>query len=95
MLLVATAAALVWTNVDAASYERVLRTRLALKSGQASVRHDLHYSLSSGLMTVLFFVVGLEARREFDLGELRERRRRLLPLFAGLGGIVMRSSSRR
>src|SRR5207244_46783 len=31
-------------------------------------------------------VVGLEARREFDLGELRERRRRLLPLLAGIGG---------
>src|SRR5205814_7726270 len=33
-----------------------------------------------------FFVVGLEARREFDLGELRERRRFALPLVAGLGG---------
>jgi Na+/H+ antiporter NhaA len=37
-------------------------------------------------MTLFFFVVGLEARREFDLGELRERRRILLPLLAGLGG---------
>ena len=43
----------------------------------------------SGLMALFFFVVGLEARREFDLGELRERRRLLLPLLAGLGGIVV------
>jgi hypothetical protein len=52
MLLLATAAALVWTNVDAASYERVWRTRLALAIGHAGVSHDLHYWLSSGLMTL-------------------------------------------
>ena len=40
-------------------------------------------------MTLFFFVVGLEARREFDLGELRERRRLLMPVFAGLGGIIV------
>ena len=40
-------------------------------------------------MTFFFFVVGLEARREFDLGELRERRRVALPLLAGLGGMVV------
>jgi Na+/H+ antiporter NhaA/predicted DsbA family dithiol-disulfide isomerase len=37
-------------------------------------------------MTFFFFVVGLEARREFDLGELRERRRFALPLLAGTAG---------
>src|SRR5262245_10191737 len=89
MLLLATAAALVWANVDAASYERVWRTRFALAIGHAAVSHDLHYWLSSGLMSLFFFVVGLEARREFDLGELRERRRLLLPLLAGLGGSVV------
>ena len=40
-------------------------------------------------MTFFFFVVGLEARREFDMGELRERRRFAIPLFAGLGGMVV------
>ena len=40
-------------------------------------------------MTLFFFVVGLEARREFDLGELRERRRLALPLLAGLGGMAV------
>ncbi len=37
-------------------------------------------------MTIFFFVVGLEAMRELDLGELRERRRFALPLLAGLSG---------
>jgi Na+/H+ antiporter NhaA len=45
--------------------------------------------VNSGLMTLFFFVIGLEARREFDLGELRQRRRVALPLAAGLGGMVV------
>jgi Na+/H+ antiporter NhaA len=45
--------------------------------------------VNSGLMTFFFFVVGLEARREFDLGELRERRRFALPLLAGTGGMAV------
>ena len=50
---------------------------------------DLRQWVNSGLMTFFFFVVGLEARREFDIGELRERRRVTLPLLAGLGGMVV------
>ena len=40
-------------------------------------------------MTFFFFVLGLEARREFDLGELRERRRFALPLLAAIGGMTI------
>src|SRR5258708_9443237 len=40
-------------------------------------------------MTFFFVVVGLEARREFDMGELRRRRRVTLRLAAGLGGMVV------
>ena len=40
-------------------------------------------------MTFFFFVVGLEARREFDIGELRERRRLALPVLAALGGMAV------
>src|SRR5437868_12963189 len=42
-----------------------------------------------GLLALFVFVVGLEARSEFDLGELRERRRFALPLLAGLGGMAV------
>jgi Na+/H+ antiporter NhaA len=45
--------------------------------------------VNNGLMTFFFFVTGLEARREFDLGDLRDRRRLLLPLLAGLGGMIL------
>ena len=40
-------------------------------------------------MTLFFLVVGLEARREFDLGELRDRKRFLLPLVAGVLGMLL------
>jgi Na+/H+ antiporter NhaA len=89
VLLAAAIAALVWATVDAGSYERVWATTLSIRIGGTSVAHDLRYWLNSGLMTFFFFVVGLEARREFDMGELRERRRVALPLAAGIGGMVV------
>jgi len=89
VLLVAALAALAWANVDSESYERIWRTTLAIRLGSHEISHTLRYWLNSGLMTIFFFVVGLEARREFDLGELRERRRLALPLAAGLGGMLV------
>jgi Na+/H+ antiporter NhaA len=86
LILVAIAAALVWANVDVASYERVWSTTLSIRLGDASVSQSLLLWVNNGLMTFFFFVVGLEARREYDLGELRERSRALLPVLAGIGG---------
>jgi Na+/H+ antiporter NhaA len=89
VLLGATVAALVWANIDVASYERVMRTTISIRVGHHALTHDLRYWVNSGLMTLFFFVVGLEARREFDLGELRQRRRFAIPLAAGLGGMLV------
>jgi Na+/H+ antiporter NhaA len=89
VLLAAVVAALVWANVDPASYERVWTTTLSITVGHAGISQDLRAWINSGLMALFFFVIGLEARREFDLGELRERRRVALPLLAGLGGMIV------
>jgi Na+/H+ antiporter NhaA len=89
VLLGAVIAALVWANVDMASYDRVWTTTFSIRLGGGTLAHSLRYWLNSGLMTLFFFVVGLEARREFDLGELRERRRVALPLAAGIGGMLV------
>jgi Na+/H+ antiporter NhaA len=89
VLLAAALAALVWVNVDASSYDSLWRTTLSIDLGDAGVSLDLRHWVNSGLMTFFFFVVGLEARREFDLGELRERRRFALPLLAGIGGMAV------
>jgi Na+/H+ antiporter NhaA len=87
-LLGATLAALAWVNVDASSYESVWRTVLSIRIGGSGVSQDLRDWVNGGLMAFFFFVVGLEARREFDVGELRERRRVALPLLAGVGGMA-------
>jgi Na+/H+ antiporter NhaA len=86
VLLAAAVTALLWANVDAESYQSLWSTTLSIEIGGSGVSLDLRDWVNSGLMTFFFFVVGLEARREFDLGELRERRRFVLPLVAGMGG---------
>jgi Na+/H+ antiporter NhaA len=89
VLLAGAVAALVWVNVDASSYDSLWGTMLSVDLGGAGVALDLRHWVNSGLMTFFFFVVGLEARREFDLGELRERRRFALPMLAGIGGMAV------
>ena len=88
VLLAATVAALVWVNVDPSSYSSVWETNLSIELGDWGVSLDLRHWVNSGLMTFFFFVIGLEVRREFDLGELRERRRFTLPLLASVGGMA-------
>src|SRR3954469_20208960 len=89
VLLGAAIAALVWVNIDSSSYEDIWQTKLSIRLGSGVVEQDLRNWVNSGLMVFFFFVVGLEARREFDMGELRERRRLALPLLAGIGGMAI------
>jgi Na+/H+ antiporter NhaA len=89
VLLAMTVAALAWVNISAASYTAVWGARLSVRLAGAGVSLDLREWVNSGLMTFFFFVFGLEARREFDMGELRERARLALPVAAGLGGLVV------
>ncbi|MFL6240548.1 MAG: Na+/H+ antiporter NhaA [Actinomycetes bacterium] len=88
VLLAATVAALVWVNVDESSYDDVWQTVMSIRVGQWSVVMDLRGWINSGLMAFFFFVIGLEARREIDLGEFRDRMRAVAPLLAGIGGML-------
>jgi Na+/H+ antiporter NhaA len=88
VLAAAALAALAWANISASSYESVWGTRLALALGDHALATDLRGWVNEGLMTLFFLVVGLEAKREFDLGELRERTRLAIPVLASLGGMV-------
>jgi Na+/H+ antiporter NhaA len=89
ILLGATLAALAWVNISGTSYAHVWSTVLSIRIGGGGVSQDLRQWVNDGLMTFFFFVVGLEARREFDLGELRDRRRLALPAAAALGGMIV------
>jgi Na+/H+ antiporter NhaA len=89
VLVAATLAALVWANADASSYDSLWETRISIGVGDSGISQGLREWVNTGLMTLFFFVVGLEARREFDMGELRERRRVALPALACLGGMLL------
>lgn len=89
VLLAAALAALAWVNIDHSSYEDLWRTRLSIRVGDSGISQDLRQWVNNGLMTFFFFVIGLELRREFDVGELRERARLALPVLAGLGGMAV------
>jgi len=89
VLLAAVIAGLAWANIDPGSYRSFWSTDLEVRIGSHSLTEDLRHWINDGLMVFFFFIVGLEARREFDMGELRERRRIALPVIAALGGVTV------
>jgi Na+/H+ antiporter NhaA len=89
VLLTATLAALAWANIDPAGYAATWHTELIIRSGTSGLADSWQGWVNSGLMAFFFLVAGLEARREFDMGELRERRRLALPLLVALGGMIV------
>ena len=89
VLLAATVAAMVWANSPwADSYESVWETKLSIQLGGDGISLDLRHWINEGLMTLFFLVVGLEAKRELDLGALRDRSGSPSRL-AALGGMGM------
>jgi Na+/H+ antiporter NhaA len=89
LMLAGTVAALIWANAAPHAYESTWTTLLSVRIGSASISADLRHWVNEGLMTMFFLVVGLEAKREIDLGELRERRRIALPAAAAAGGMAV------
>jgi Na+/H+ antiporter NhaA len=90
VLLGATLAALAWANSPwSSSYESFWTTKLSIRLGSEGISLDLRHWVNQGLMTFFFLVVGLEAKRELDVGALRERRRITIPLIAAAGGMAL------
>jgi len=87
VLVGAVVVALVWANVDIGSYSELWDTHLSIQVGSHGIANTLREWVNEGLMALFFLVVGLEAKREIDLGELREHNRLWYPALAALGGI--------
>ena len=82
--------ALWWVNSGYADlYERLLDLRVVIGSNGHQFDKPLHFWINEGLMTVFFFVVGLEIKREILVGELDSYRKAALPLIAALGGMIV------
>ena len=89
VLLAAAVAALAWANAPGDSYERVFGLRLGLGAGALAVGFTLRQLVNDCLMTLFFFVVGMEIKRELVFGELREFGRAALPAVAAAGGMLV------
>src|SRR5215469_8582495 len=90
VLLASTIAALVWSNSpwhDA--YHALLETKLTIGFGAFVVTENRHHWINDGLMSLFFFLVGLEIKREFLIGELSSLRRAAFPFIGALGGLIV------
>jgi len=88
LLLVATVVALIWANSPWSGGYAALRD---LEVGPAALHLELSLGTwaADGLLAVFFFVVGLELKREFVSGDLRDPRRAALPILAAVGGMAV------
>jgi NhaA family Na+:H+ antiporter len=88
LLLVAAVVALVWANSPWQSSDTALKD---LTVGPSALHLDLSLASWSadGLLAIFFFVAGLEVKREFVAGDLREPRRAAIPVLAAVGGMVV------
>lgn len=90
LLLGVSLAALLWANSPwSESYTALWETHAVVGVGGFGIDLSLHEWVNDGLMVVFFFLIGLEVREDFAVGALRDRRRALVPLVAGVLGVVL------
>lgn len=90
LLIIATAIALIWVNSPfGESYQHLWHTHISIGLGDATLDKTLHHWINDGLMVIFFFVVGLEIKREVQVGELSTLRKASLPIAAALGGMIV------
>lgn len=90
LLLAAATIALAWANSPwSDAYDHLWDTYRRFGIGSWSIETDLRHVVSDALMALFFLVVGLEIKREFVEGELRDRRTAALPIVAAIGGMVV------
>lgn len=87
LILVAAVAALLWANLDFASYSQLRDFRV----GPAELHLNLSFGkwAADGLLAIFFFVAGMELKHEFTLGTLKDRAVAAVPIAAALGGMLV------
>ncbi|MGB3370507.1 MAG: Na+/H+ antiporter NhaA [Rhodococcus sp. (in: high G+C Gram-positive bacteria)] len=88
LLLAATLVALIWAN---SPWDEAYNSLMSTRVGPSALHLDLTLSTwaADGLLAIFFFVVGLELKREFVAGDLRDPARAALPIAAAVGGMAV------
>lgn len=90
VLLLSTLLALTLANSSlSVSFLALWDIHAGINVGGLEISRSLKHWINDGLMTLFFFVIALELKRELVLGELRDPRAALLPVAAAVGGMVM------
>lgn len=90
LLMACTIAAMVIANSGLLSaYDAILHTKVTIGGGAFAISLSLHHWINDGLMSLFFFTVGLEIKREILVGELADRRQAVLPIAGAVGGMVV------
>ncbi|MDL9980634.1 Na+/H+ antiporter NhaA [Microbacterium sp. ASV49] len=89
LMLCAVAVALVWANLPGPTYTEFWDMPLTIGIADVSWTFTVHALVNEGLMTFFFFLVGLEVKREFTIGELTSPRRAVLPAAAAVAGLIV------
>ena len=90
LLVAAAVAALVWANSPwSPGYHDLWATKLTIELGGHAITHDLRHWINDGLMTLFFFVIGLEIKQELTNGQLTRPRDAAIPAAGALGGMLV------
>ncbi len=71
------------------AYHHFWENTFSIRFNDYVISKSLHHWINDGLMSIFFFVIGLELKREIMAGELSKPKDAILPVFAGLGGMVV------
>ncbi|MEP3837317.1 MAG: Na+/H+ antiporter NhaA [Algibacter sp.] len=90
LLLLATILALIWANSSfSESYQSLWQYKVGITTESFELNKPLILWINDGLMAIFFFLIGLEIKREFLIGELNSVKKIAFPLFGALGGIIV------
>ena len=89
LLFASTIVALIWANMSHESYHTIWHAELSLRLGPLEITKSVQHWIDEALMTLFFFTVGLEIKRELLIGELASLKKALLPVAAAAGGMIV------
>ncbi len=90
LLLIATIIAIVWANSPFGdSYQSILQYKIGFVTKDFELNKPLILWINDGLMAIFFFLIGLEIKREFLIGELNSIKKISFPIFGALGGMLV------